>query len=384
VVVVVQGSEIERILNDCTECKACLTGCPFLTQLDLTPKDVVSWFVEGKDVVEAAYSCALCGSCEFTCLNGLNPSKAFLELREALVDSKRGPLTAHRLIYTNRKWNTYTLFQDKYANEFTMALNHAYMRALESRFDYVFLPGCALSTFAPEVTKKTHDLLNSKLGNVGLFSRCCGRPLEELGLVEEFGENTSLLRSDLDKMGSPDIITSCPLCFHTLKRNLVGYQIYSAYELLKEYPFGLRVSGAIAIHDSCPFRYYPDQLDTVREIFNLNNVDLIELEFSKVNTVCCGAGGGIALASPDISKGFSELVTNNAKERGVTILATYCETCALTLTPTASKHGIRLIHILDLITGHEPNYPDVLQKVQSLFTEPELVRSLERLGLSEW
>jgi len=384
VVVVVKGSEIESILTDCTECKACKTGCPFLTQSDLTPKDVVSWFVKGHDVAEAAYSCAICGLCEFTCPNGLNPSKAFLELREALVDSKRGPLTAHRLIYTNRKWNTYTLYQDKYKNEFRMALKHAYMRALKGQFDYVFFPGCALSTFAPEETKETYDLLNSRLGNVGLFSRCCSRPLEELGLVEGFSENTSFLRSDLDKMGSPEIITSCPLCFYTLKRSLVGYQIHSVYELLKEHPFRLKVPGKVAIHDSCPFRYYPDQLDAVREMFHFNNVHLVELEFNKVKTVCCGAGGGIALASPDVSKGFSVLVINDVKERGAMVLATYCEMCALTMAPTASKHGVKLIHVLDLITGREPDYSSVTQKVQSLFTGPELVRSLERLGLSEW
>lgn len=378
-----KGSEIKRILIHCNECKVCQSGCPFLKQLDLTPKKIFSSFIEGQNVTRAAYSCAVCGLCDFICPEGLNPSKAFLELREALVNSKRGPLSIHRPMYTNMKWNSYTLYQDEYKNEISLTLSHANMRTPEGRFDSVFFPGCALATFAPDVTKETYDLLNSKFGNVGLSLKCCGSPLEELGLVEEFTKNMSLLRSDLDKKRSQEIITACPHCFHTLKRNLAGYQIRSVYELLKKHPFRLKVPSKVAIHDSCSFRYYPDQLDAIREMFRFNNVDLIELENNKVKTVCCGAGAGIALASPDISNGFSELIINDAKEKGVRLLATYCETCALKLTPIASKHGIKVTHVLDLISGRKQDYLSVIQKVQSMYSGPDLVRNLNRLDLSE-
>jgi Fe-S oxidoreductase len=359
-------SEVDNVISGCTQCKSCQAGCPFLSQLDLTPKDIVDWFVEGQDVVEAVYSCALCGLCKFTCPNGLNPAEAFLEMRKTLVNLKKGPLTAHRPIYTYKKLNIYTLYKDKYREKSMLSIKDVYKCGSKDKFDYVFFPGCALSTFAPGIVEKTLDLLNSKFGSVGLFLECCGRPLEELGLTEKFSENISLLKTNLDKMGSPMIITSCPLCFHTLKRNLTGHQVNSVYELLKDQKFKLKVSGNVALRDSCPFRYYPDQLDNVREIFSLNNVDLTDLEFNGVKTVCCGAGGGIAWVSPDISKSFSELVVSDIKKRNIKTLVTYCETCALTLAPVASVHGINVFHILDLITGHKQDYLGVCQKIQSL------------------
>ena len=355
----------------------CYSRCPFLSSVKLTPRQVAYRFdPSDEEAIKLVYSCMQCGLCSHAiCPKGLKPKEMFLKYREALVYLGKGPMTFHRFLYMHEEWNFFTIFKEEYGG--------LQQPPLEGTYEYVFFPGCALSTFTPWLVEKTREILASKLGKVGLLLDCCYLPLENIGLREAFTKNLGLLRKKLDELGSPKIIVACPNCFREFKRNLSGYHIYSVYEMLMGHPFKLKTSGSIAIHDSCPFRYYPDQLNAIREIFRSNGINPIELNYSKDLTLCCGAGGGVPYASPDLSSKLGEMIVSDAKRKGADILVTYCSTCLNQFSVFSQKYGTKLLHVLDLITGCESDYNEISRKVQNLFTEPKWTSILSKLGLSE-
>jgi len=299
----------------------------------------------------------------------------FLRCREALASLGKGPMKFHRFMYTHKEWNFFSVYREEYGG--------LRQPLLEGSYKYIFFPGCGLWTYTPWLVEKVYKILSSKLEGVGLLLNCCYLPLETIGLKEKFAENFALLKEKLDELGSPAIITACPNCFRQFKRHLDGYRIHSAYEVLKGHRFKLSFSGKIAIHDSCPFRYYSDQLNVIREIFRSNGVHPIELDYNKDLTLCCGAGGGVPYANPDLSAKVSEIRVSDAKRKGADVLVAYCVHCLIHFLPASQKFGIKLLHILDLITGCESNYLDIHRKIQNLFTEPKWSYMLSKFALSE-
>ncbi len=153
--------------------------------------------------------------------------------------------------------------------------------------------------------------------------------------------------------------------------------------MLKDQPLKFKPSGNIAIHDSCPFRYYPKELDIIRKIFTSNGINPIEFDYNREHTMCCGAGGGVAYANSELSAKMSEDILAEAKQKGADVLVAYCSSCINQFSAASEKYGIKLYHMLDLITGAQTDYQKISQNIQELFTEPKWSSVLSRLGISQ-
>lgn len=382
------STEIKARCGKCTTCLLtkcnrvcanfgrCYTICPFLKQFKLTPKEIANSIdLENPDDVQKLYSCTLCGLCEqAVCPQCLKPAEMILKLRESAVDQNKGPMQYHRFQYTNEKYNFFSIYKEEYGG--------IEQPPLEGKYEYVFFPGCALSAFAPGLVKATQDLLASKFGKVGLLLDCCYQPLRNIGLRNAFNNSLSQLKTKLNEIGNPKLIVSCPSCYDVFKKNLGKSLVLSVYDMLKDQPLKFKPSGNIAIHDSCAFRYYPKELEDVRRIFASNETRLIELTYNKQYTMCCGAGGGVAYANSDLSAKMSEDILADAKQQGADVLVAYCSSCINQFSAGSEKYGIKLYHLLDLITGAQTDYQKIGQNIQELFTEPKWSSVLSRMGIT--
>ena len=108
----------------------------------------------------------------------------------------------------------------------------------------------------------------------------------------------------LNTYGVKNILTTCPHCLHTIKREYPQFE--GNFEVVHHTSFidGLIQEGKIqledkgqsetvALHDSCYLGRYHDIYDAPRNIVNaVPGAQLVEVERNKSRSVCCGAGGG--------------------------------------------------------------------------------------------
>ncbi len=383
------SAEIKARCGKCTTCLLtkcnrvcgnfgrCYTICPFLKSVKLTPKEIANNLdPNNPDDIPKIYSCMQCGLCEQKiCPQCLSPTEMILKLRESAVDQNKGPMQYHRFQFTNEKNNFFSIYKEEFGG--------IEQPSLEGKYEYVFFPGCALSAFAPGLVKATEDLLVSKLGKVGLLLDCCYQPLRNIGLKTKFNESMSQLKSKLKEIGNPKLIVSCPNCYRIFEKNIGKDSVLSVYDVLKDQPMKFKPSGNIAIHDSCPYRYYPKELAIIRKIFTSNGINPIELTYNKEYTMCCGAGGGVSYANSELSAKMSEDILADAKQKGADVLVAYCSSCINQFSAGSEKYGIKLYHLLDLITGAQTDYQKISQNIQELFTEPKWSIMLSKMGLSQ-
>lgn len=134
-----------------------------------------------------------------------------------------------------------------------------------------FNPGCALSIYKPNTEKRVLKFLNENYGEVALHKICCRHdPLLEEGSL---------------------IINVCAGCDRRFRSIYEGISTISLWEVLDEldsfkYPDynGLTMS----IHDACPVREKPQVHQAVRNLLRKMNIQIVETEFNRTNSVCCG------------------------------------------------------------------------------------------------
>ena len=82
----------------------------------------------------------------------------------------------------------------------------------------------------------------------------------------------------------------------------------------------------------------------------------------KLNSMCCGAGGGVRAGYPDFSLRTASLRCDEANAIGADILTTECPFCWRNLSDANElyEHGMKVMGILQMIT--EYNLLDILQK----------------------
>ena len=79
----------------------------------------------------------------------------------------------------------------------------------------------------------------------------------------------------------------------------------------------------------------------------IKGLELIEMERSRENSRCCGAGGGYKSQFNDFATAIAAERIRDAEATGAEILITCCPFCVLNLTQGAKKIGSN-IKVMDL------------------------------------
>lgn len=341
-------SEIERVLNNCTECGICLNECDFLQKYCESPKELAVKYLEDKfaDTPSIPYSCNICTLCKFRCPEDLDIGKMAMEMRQEMVKHGIGPLSQHAAI--------------KEAQEFYVSDEFKVTIPSGDKTERVFFPGCSLSAYSPDLVLKTYEYLNEKLPGTGIILGCCGGPAYLTGDNETFEPISLDLGYEVKKLGASEIIVACPFCYGLLKQHNSELNPVSLYSVLNE--IGVPASRETAtynIHDPCTTRYEPEIQLSARSIVKKAGHDIIEISHSREESHCCGMGGMVYVVDEELGKLRSKRTLDEASRD----IVTYCTTCRETL----QGQGGRVIHLLDLIFNPEwksaskvpPNAPEV-------------------------
>ena len=198
----------------------------------------------------------------------------------------------------------------------------------------LYFRGCTAREKLPDIQDATEKLL--KLANVDYHilddEKCCGSVLLRTGFLKEAQEqikkNTEILKGET-------IITSCAGCYKTLTEDYDGLDVIHISQLLnqliKENKIKLSKNDFdVTYHDSCHLGRHCDVFDEPREVIE-SVANLVEMKNIRENSLCCGAGGGVKSAYPEIADHMAKSRIAQAKETGCETLVTPCPFCKLNL-----------------------------------------------------
>ena len=109
------------------------------------------------------------------------------------------------------------------------------------------------------------------------------------------------------------------------------------------------MEGLVTFHDPCYLGRYNDTVEPPREVLVRLGAKTVEMEKSRKNGFCCGAGGGRIFLEETIGKRVNVERTEQALATGATTVAVGCPFCMTMMTDgTKAKNVEDSVKVKDL------------------------------------
>lgn len=325
------------------ECKHCMKNCMMLNDFGLHPKDIFERSIAADNLDDKlVYSCNMCSQCTIACPKEYKMQDVFMASRKMKVKENHGksPMKGHNAIEMHQYLG--------YSNFF----NTANKAPKGKKTKKVFIPGCSLPSYNPKAVGNILEFLQEKYdGEVGSILKCCGKPTKAIGQVDKFKERYATVQKAIDEVGAEEIIVACQSCYGMFTENSPNQTVRSLWEIMPEIGMPEHAKGigkgsdvVFGIHDSCSTRYNQDIQNGIRWILNQMEYKTEEPEHTGENTKCCGFGGMVVPANPEVAKKVRE---KRVSEYTTDHIVSYCAACRESME-AAGKDSV---HILDLVFG---------------------------------
>jgi len=237
--------------------------------------------------------------------------------------------------------------------------------------DVIFWVGCAGSfdQRAQRVTiafTKILNQLNINFTVLGTEEACTGDPARRAGNEFVFQMLAQQNIATLNGYGITKILTTCPHCFNTIKNEYPA--LGGNYEVLHHATYlqqlinegNLKVEGGaykgkrITYHDSCYLGRANEIYEAPRSVIEALDADLVEINKSKANGLCCGAGGAQMFKEDEPgNKRINTQRTEQLMEVYPDVIAVACPYCNTMLTDGVKSENkqeeIKVLDIAELI-----------------------------------
>ena len=362
----------------CIMCNRCQDACPaYVTGKELSPaaleinkryyiRDKMSSLASGEAddlplydnlISESAvWACTTCGACIDVCPVGNEPMFDILNIRQdqVLMESSFPQELRGAFNGMERLGNPWGMTEDRLA--WATPLDFEVPTVEQNPdFDTLFWVGCA-GAFDPngqEIARATATVLQAAGLNfavLGDAENCTGDSARRAGNEFLFNEMALMNIEILNEIGADQkrIVTSCPHCFFTLKGEYPAlggnFQVLHHTQLIADLVGKgiLKLNGdqleAVTFHDPCYLGRHNNEYDAPRESLAGAGKVLLEMDRSKSDSFCCGAGG--AQMWKEEEHGQESVGLNRYKEAtstGAQLLATGCPFCAIMLKDAQSE-----------------------------------------------
>ena len=327
--------------NACVNCKLCFEACPMMKEYSSSPKELMGDIIEHKNVDKnIPYSCMLCSICKSKCPKDIDLKDMFYNLRKDVMNSDS----------KNLKGLGYNTIKFHQINSFSPIFSRSY---INNNTKKIFLPGCSLSSYSPEIVMKTYDYLKSHIENISLVIECCGKPTLVMGDEKKFKSYYSKLDNILKENEIEEVIVACANCFDTIRNGSKDVKVTSLWSVINEFKIPnelinnyVNIEKEFYLHDPCPIRYESKIHDDVRTILKDLGVKVVEFDKNREKSECCGAGAMVRVTNPDISIKQTKKRASEAKSDTV---VSYCQSCCESMMSV----GKNSLHILDFIFNED-------------------------------
>lgn len=339
-------TEARRCLQ--CECLECVKVCIYMEKFGAYPRKYAREVYNNLSIVmgerkanRLINSCSLCGLCQQVCPHDFAMQDLCLQARRTMVDKGRMPPSAHEFALLDMAFSQ--------SERFAM-VRHQPGRESSA---YLFFPGCQLCASAPQQVEQVYAHLCASLPDgVGMMLDCCAAPAYWAGRRETFEDQAAHLRNRWDALGRPRLVLACATCLRMFKDHLPMIPAVALWSVLGTHPLPAADTGInrpLAVHDPCTTRFEAQLRNDVRRLIGECGIEIEELPLSGDTTECCGFGGLMFNANPELAGAAAR----GRAERSGSDYITYCAMCRDNLAAA----GKRIVHLLDLYFP-DPGQPD--------------------------
>lgn len=329
----------------CYQCGLCDTVCPWNRVRTFSIRKIVREATFGLTDIESEdiWRCTTCGRCPQRCPRDVQQIASGVALRRIATEYQVFPKAVKPVRTASAslidEGNPLTEARKDRAN-WAEGLS---VKPFTEGMEILYFPGCYLS-YDPrlkKVARATASLLNQAgvdFGILGTKENCCGESIRKAGEEELFKR---LARENIKTFidhGVKKILVSSPHCYHTFKNEYPDFQVNFEIIHISQYLFELLQQGRleikkeygkkVAYHDPCYLGRHNGIFDEPREALKkIPGLELKELPDSRMDSLCCGGGGGRIWMETPKGERFSELRLAQALEVGAEVLVTACPYC---------------------------------------------------------
>jgi Fe-S oxidoreductase len=329
----------------CYQCGMCDTVCPWNRVRSFSMRKLIRQATFGMTEIEneEVWRCTTCGKCPQRCPRGVGIIELGIAARRLATDFGIFPNSVKTIrgisASLTGEGNPLNEERSKRAN-WAEGLS---VKAFTEEMELLYFPCCYLS-YDPrmkKVARATAHLLNRAgvdFGILGSAENCCGESIRKTGDEDLFKR---LARENIKTFidnGVKKILVSSPHCFHAFKNEYAEFKVnfevvhIAQYllELINQGRLALRKEYAkkIAYHDPCYLGRHNGIYDEPRAVLQkIPGVELCELPDMRVDSLCCGGGGGRIWMETPKGERFSDLRLAQVVEIGAEVLATSCPYC---------------------------------------------------------
>jgi heterodisulfide reductase subunit D len=295
------------------------------------------------ELKEVVYACTTCLMCQEICGvrdDGAGPWDITVAMREEIAE-KEGPLEAHRPLLEGLKQhdNPWALPKNQ-RGEWANGLGLKKLGA--GKAATLLFAGCSADRPSGRAAAVALAKLMQKAGEdfaiLGDAEKCCGLYAHDLGFRDEY---VRLQKENLDAVrqaGIRTVVTACGSCQRIWrgypKEETRGVTVLHAVEYLDKLVgagrlrFTQTIKKKVTYHDPCHLGRGCGVYEPPRNILRaIPGVELVEMPRNRRWSWCCGGGGGVPEAQPDLAKWNAEDRLREAKASGAELLVTTSAVC---------------------------------------------------------
>lgn len=339
------NEEKKRFQEGCTACGQCVMVCPIvpLTAIrDENPTEVMESVIDlyrhgaiDNKVETRIYSCMGCRRCKSHCPEDLDPGLG-LCLAGNILHEKGAPIPrALSFLLPETKFN---LMKAVEAFQVTPEKRPWITDAHGEKptpAKTVLFTGCT-GIMQPDLVLTTLELLRridptaTVLGGVDY---CCGDTILRAGKTQLARDHFLRLIKGLNAFSPEDVVFLCPTCkmYFDQYRPKTKWSRQFVTNFLSEHLDALgvfkEIKATVTIHDACHLvrGEAPDSESPRKLLKSIPGIEIIEMENSREDALCCGATVMASMGSPGLKLRAQRL--KQAENSGAEIMSLYCPAC---------------------------------------------------------
>ncbi len=329
----------------CFQCGLCDTVCPWNRVTTFSMRKIVRQATFGLTEIESEdiWRCTTCGRCPQHCPRDVQQIESGVALRRIATEygvfppaAKPIKTIAASLVAEGNPLNEDRKKRGGWAEGLAV-------KTFTEGMEILYFPGC-YPNYDPrmkKVARATATILKQAgvdFGILGPKENCCGESIRKAGDEELFKR---LARENIKTFidnGVKKILVSSPHCYHTFKNEYPEFMANFEVIHMAQFLFELIQEGRLEItkeygkkvtyHDPCYLGRHNNIYDEPREILEgIPGLELCEMADTRVDSFCCGGGGGRIWMETPKGERFSDLRLDQAMDIGAEELVTCCPYC---------------------------------------------------------